>query len=261
MAIRSFCMSSYRVSTQAMNEALQQGDLVLVNKLPVKSNPARNRIVLFESPLQQDAGAPPLFLSRCIGMPGDTMLVSADGYSVNGREIPLPPEALAGYFVTYKAAPALLEAMRHLQISTRNWSEETGGYQCALTPFEAFKLREELTPEQREQFSRRQTAAYQLVVPRKGRAYRLDEAALTACRDIIMQQAGDKAEIINHKLYIDGVETDYLFFDQDYYWLLSDNIDDSVDSRHLGFIPADHLIGTVMCCWFSPNRQRIFKPV
>ena len=76
-----------------------------------------------------------------------------------------------------------------------------------------------------------------------------------------MQQAGDKAEIINHKLYIDGVETDYLFFDQDYYWLLSDNIDDSVDSRHLGFIPADHLIGTVMCCWFSPNRQRIFKPV
>ena len=151
--------------------------------------------------------------------------------------------------------------MRQLQMSKRNWSEETGGYQGARTPFEAFRLREELTPEQSEQFSRRQTAAYQLVVPRKGRAYRLDEAALTACRDIIMQQAGDKAEIINHKLYIDGVETDYLFFDQDYYWLLSDNIDDSVDSRHLGFIPADHLIGTVMCCWFSPNRQRIFKPV
>ena len=120
--------ANYRAIDEAINYMHQ-------NKLPVKSNPARNRIVLFESPLQQDAGAPPLFLSRCIGMPGDTMLVSADGYSVNGREIPLPPEALAGYFVTYKPAPALLAAMRHLQLSTRNWSGEISDYQWALTPF------------------------------------------------------------------------------------------------------------------------------
>ena len=34
---------------------------------------------------------------------------------------------------------------------------------------------------------------YELVVPQKGRAYRLNAAALTACREAIRAEAGDKA--------------------------------------------------------------------
>ncbi len=63
------------------------------------------------------------------------------------------------------------------------------------------------------------------------------------------------------KLYLDGRETTFFFFGQDYYWMLSDNVNESVDSRHLGFIPHDHIIGNAWLCWFSRDKQRIFKPV
>lgn len=85
MVIRYFCMESYRVSTDSMEVALHKGDYMLVNKLPQKDNPGRNRVVLFTSPLLKDTTSSPLFLSRCIGMPGDTIRMSNDGYRVNGR--------------------------------------------------------------------------------------------------------------------------------------------------------------------------------
>lgn len=83
--VRHFCIESYRISTNAMEDALHQGDYILVNKLPLEGNPGRNKVVLFTSPLLKDTASNPLFLSRCIGMPGDTILVSGGGYEVNGN--------------------------------------------------------------------------------------------------------------------------------------------------------------------------------
>ena len=102
---------------------------------------------------------------------------------------------------------------------------------------------------------------YELVVPQKGRTYRLNAAALTACREAIRAEAGDKAVFRDGKLFLDGRETDFFFFNQDYYWMLSDNANEAVDSRHLGFIPRNHIIGNAWLCWYSKDRQRIFKPV
>nr|WP_255419777.1 S26 family signal peptidase [Parabacteroides sp. AF48-14] len=49
MSFRHFCVESYRISTNAMEEALHQGDYILVNKLPLEGNPGRNRVALFTS--------------------------------------------------------------------------------------------------------------------------------------------------------------------------------------------------------------------
>ena len=143
----------------------------------------------------------------------------------------------------------------------RNWKSETFGFSFSLTTFEEYQLREELTEEMNIHFIRNQSAPYKLVVPRKGRAYRLDEAALVACKEAILAEAGEKAVFRDGKLYLDGRETAFFFFEQDYYWMLSDNVNESVDSRHLGFVPRDHIIGNAWLCWFSRDKQRIFKPV
>ena len=45
--VRRFCVESYRISTSAMEDALHQGDYILVNKLPLEGNPGRNKVVLF----------------------------------------------------------------------------------------------------------------------------------------------------------------------------------------------------------------------
>ena len=70
MLIRLFCIESYRISTDSMEEALHKGDYILVNKIPGKNKPVRGKVVLFTSPLSRDSADAPLFISRCIGMPG-----------------------------------------------------------------------------------------------------------------------------------------------------------------------------------------------
>ena len=111
--VRRFCIESYRISTSAMEDALHQGDYILVNKLPFEGNPGRNKVVLFTSPLLKDTVSTPLLLSRCIGMPGDTILVSGDGYEVNGKLLPHSPRALNTCFITQKSAADFLKALQY----------------------------------------------------------------------------------------------------------------------------------------------------
>lgn len=261
MAVRYFCMESFHVSTDSMEVALHKGDYILVNKLPMKDNPGRNRVVLFTSPLLKDTLSSPLFLSRCIGMPGDTIRVGNEGYKVNGKLIPHSPRSLNRYIVTQAAQEELLGIQKRLNIPVRDLKEEEYGLSLSLTSFEEYQLREELSDDANVRFIKDKAESYELIVPRKGRAYRLDASALTACREAILAEAGDKAVFRDGKLFLDGREASFFFFKQDYYWMLSDNINEAVDSRHLGFIPRDHVIGNAWFCWYSKERQRIFKSV
>ncbi len=181
MAVRCFCVASFRVLTDSMEGALKRGDYILVNKLPIGNSLAKGRVVLFSSPLPKDSVSAPLFLSRCAGVPGDTVRIAEGG--------------------------------------------------CKL------------------------------VLPRRGRAYRLDSVSLVVCREAIRAEAGEKAVFRDGRLFLDGRETTFFFFDRDYYWMLSDNADDAVDSRHLGIIPRSHIIGNAFLCWMSTDRRRIFKPI
>ena len=201
MVIRYFCMESYRVSTDSMEVALHKGDYMLVNKLPQKDNPGRNRVVLFTSPLLKDTTSSPLFLSRCIGMPGDTIRISNDGYRVNGRLIPHSPRSLNTYIVTQAAQEEVLAAQKKLNIPLREMKEESFGISFNLTSFEEYQIREELSEDANIRFLKNPMDTYELVVPQKGRAYRLNAAALTACREAIRAEAGDKAVFRDGKLF------------------------------------------------------------
>ena len=147
--VRRFCIESYRISTSAMEDALHQGDYILVNKLPFEGNPGRNKVVLFTSPLLKDTVSTPLLLSRCIGMPGDTILVSGDGYEVNGKLLPHSPRALNTCFITQKSAADFLKALQKLSIPVRNVEDARRfGFSFSLTFFRKnINCVEELTEE------------------------------------------------------------------------------------------------------------------
>ena len=98
-----------------------------------------------------------------------------------------------------------------------------------------------------------------LVIPQKERAYRLDSLSLLACREAILNETDGKAVIRDGKLYIEGKLTHFFFFQQDYYWFLSDNRTDAVDSRHIGVVPKEHLMGKLFFCWFSRDKNKRFK--
>lgn len=261
LAVRQWFVASYRISTGAMEEALHKGDFVLVNKMTIEGNPGRNRIVLFSSPLSRDSVSSPLFISRCLGMPGDTVWVDNEGYTLNGRRMPLAPLSLQTWLINTQWKEQCLKAIQASSVPLREWTQLEDGYTLRLTPMEAARINEEITDSEGQLQLCTPNTPYRIILPKKGYAYRLDEYSLPLCKDAILRETGGKAKFRDNKLYIDGKETVFFFFQQDYYWLLSDNPEEAVDSRFLGVIPADHLIGNVWFCWFSKDKNRIFTRI
>ncbi len=194
-------------------------------------------------------------------MPGDTVQVTSEGYQINGKAFPRSPYALNTYFVSLSIKDVFLIQAERLRIPIRDLQTETYGITLSLTTFEEYQLRETLGKELGSRFVCRQVQPYRLVIPKRGMAYRLDEYSLTACREAILAETDGKAVFHDGKLFLDGKETSFFFFRQDYYWMLSDNMNEAVDSRHLGFIPYDCLVGKASFCWFSHEKGKRFKKI
>jgi len=54
---------------------------------------------------------------------------------------------------------------------------------------------------------------------------------------------------------LNGTEVKEFTFGYDYYWMMGDNRDNSLDSRFWGFVPEDHIVGTPLFVWFSINQE------
>jgi signal peptidase I len=194
-------------------------------------------------------------------MPGDTLLVDDAGYKINGRSIPYSPTALKNYFVSVQSLPQFYALIKELNIPVRNLKNEPYGKILSLTELEEKSIRDRLSAEANKQFVREQIVPYKLIIPKKGKAYRITESSLMAGEDAILSQIGEGAEIKDRKLFVDGKQTDFVFFDEDYYWMLSDNANEAIDSRHLGFVPESSIIGNVFFVWYSRDKDRRFKKV
>ncbi len=58
------------------------------------------------------------------------------------------------------------------------------------------------------------------------------------------------------KAYIDGKPATSYTFKMDYYWMMGDNRDNSLDSRFWGFVPEDHIVGTPMFVIVSFDKDK-----
>ena len=59
-------------------------------------------------------------------------------------------------------------------------------------------------------------------------------------------------------LLIDGQpisNLDYYTVEQDYYWAMGDNRDDSLDSRFWGFVPKSYILGEALFSYFSLDLE------
>lgn len=193
-------------------------------------------------------------------MPGDTIRVSMDGYTINGQKIPRSPRSLSSYFITLSAKETFLETLEKLDIPLRDFRQESFGCMLSLTAFEEYQLREELPDAINRHFIGEQMQEYMLIVPRKDRAYPLDAASLTACKEIILRETDGKASFRDGKLYLDGRETNFFFFRQDYYWVLSDNTNEAVDSRHLGSYRPTISSATLGSAGTAPTNNESLNP-
>lgn len=261
IAVKWFIIGSYRITGNKMGDTLKTGDCVLVNKLKGSGNPGRNHIVLYRSPLRRDAARPPLFIGRCIGMPGDVIQMGADGFRVNGRLLPNAPMMRPVFRIRKDIKEQLITAMETLRIPLRDVREDSVSLTLRMSLREKELLSQNLAQVVQIEMIGEHYLGYEFVVPGKGKPVDINEISLMACREAIMNEAGDAARIRDGKLYINGKETAYYFFRKDYYWILSENESEGIDSRHLGLIPKDRIDGNIWYCWYSKDPARRFKKI
>jgi signal peptidase I len=91
-----------------------------------------------------------------------------------------------------------------------------------------------------------------LYIPQRGDTLVLDASLWDRYRDIIIRYEGHQARKLDaHTFEIDGDIKQTYIVEQDYYFVMGDNRDSSLDSRAWGFVPRDHIVGKALLVYFS----------
>lgn len=292
--VRSFFVESYTISSVQMETALLENDRVIVNKtaygirLPIavlsipfvfdnlfgiKSYSSavqlpycrifcnsidNNDVVLFNNPLESDKPIDKrtLLVSRCAALPGDSIEVKDGMLFINDESYILSPDFMNEYkFNNSTTKKAIFEVLHDQNIPFRNYRSVGDIAFLELNKYEVYILNQYLPDSLRLGASDPSKAeSYKMKVPASGMEIELTESNLLVYGQTILQEQQNKARISNNKLLIDGREQTHYKFEEDYYWMLSDNSSYSIDSRSLGFIPFSHVIGKVGYVWHRPNR-------
>jgi signal peptidase I len=238
LMLKVFVVEAYRIPSMSMENTLQIGDYLLVNKLayglrsprhipfttaslpsftfPFFRSVHRGDIVVFEFPGTQFEVKPVEsvnYIKRCIGLPGDTVEIRFGNVFVNGIEASFP-------FYGRRTSHPINQAVRH---NAEIFPDGSGFSDVHYGP---------------------------VIVPKRNDSLTITPATFSQWH-ILIEREGHTVQLSSDSIFIDGVTASAYRVQQNYYFTLGDNRDNSMDSRYWGFVPDDHLIGEALFIYWS----------
>jgi len=223
------------------------------------------------------------YVKRCVGIPGDTLLIENGVLSVNGCPAPVFKGQQTSYAVTTSGSK-----INPRYISSMGLNESEMWYDSSMPGYPALNL----TQEQAEKIAsfaniiscEPNVDSYPpdypdsyltifpfsenyrwtkdnfgpLWIPSKGSTVDLTTDNLPLYERIITNFEGHKLSVSEGVIYIDGVQTSRYCFASDYYFMMGDNRHNSLDSRYWGFVPESQIVGKPRIVWLSTDSSQSF---
>lgn len=275
LLLRGCAFTSCLIPSTGMENSIFQGERILVNKwsyglrLPMMSflsyhrwgeRPVKRQdIVVFNNParIQQPViDRREVYISRCIGVPGDTLLVDSLFFA-SSAETGFNPDKKRLYAYPAEKEMTVDSLIQALAIADDGlMGSDDSTHVRSFSRYEYYLLEQALpAPSWIQPLSpSTQRPLQPLVVPGKGSAIEVHPWNITLLRNTLVMHEGRQAEIKNDTLYVDGQPVTKGYFTKDYYWMGSNNTINLSDSRLFGFVPQDHIIGKAWLIWFSKEK-------
>ena len=106
-----------------------------------------------------------------------------------------------------------------------------------------------------------------IYIPKKGATVDLNVEVLPLYRRIIEEYEHNEIKVNGNQITINGTLANSYTFNQNYYWMMGDNRNNSIDARAWGYVPFDHVVGKPVLIWMSwdglknPRWERWFTTV
>lgn len=245
-------------------------------RIPGYEDIDRNDIVVFNYPIDvAPIAAKTNYIKRSVGIPGDTLSILDKELFINSESAQNFPGIQKNYIVTVQERVRLSPAKVRAAGGELIRAEGPNSYRVNMTTAEAETIsswaevnnvQPFVLPESYNEFSRVDFSFSSgfmnhdhlppVVVPFEGQEVTLSSENWHIYENIVTRYEGNNAERNGDTFIINGEETNTYTIQQDYYFLMGDNRDDSEDSRFWGFVPDDHIVGKAGVIYFSWDAER-----
>lgn len=245
-------------------------------RLPGFSEVERNDIVVFNYPIDlAPIAAKTNYVKRAVGLPGDTLSMDDNQLFVNGDQAQPFPGIQRTYEVQVRDRVRLSAAKVKAAGGTLYQTQQPGRYRVNMTRqvAETISQWQEVTevnpfvlPDGFNEYDRREfsfssgfTNHHHLpptVVPFKGQTVTLTPQNYHVYQNILTRYEGSNVQRDGDQFIINGEQTNEYTIQQDYYFMMGDNRDNSEDSRFWGFVPQTHIVGKAGMIYFSWDSER-----